>query len=51
MLDAYNNKKIESPQRKTKLYKKKYHFPHLSKTIEAVTYDEALKLANKAKKI
>lgn len=51
MLDAYKNKKIESKQRKVILHKKKYHFPHLSKTIEAVTYDEALKLANKANKI
>lgn len=50
MLDAYQNKKIVPKKMKMEVRKKKFHFPHLSKTIEAVTYDEALTLALKSKK-
>lgn len=49
MLDAYQNKKIEPIKKKMVARKKKFHFPHLSKTIEAVTYDDALTLALKSK--
>lgn len=49
MLNAYQNKKIESEKRKSLKHKRKFHFPKLSKTIEAVTYDDALKIARKAK--
>lgn len=50
MLNAYRHKKIVPKEMKKEVRLKKFHFPHLSITIEAVTYDEALTKAQKAKK-